>query len=102
MELSKYAMENILPEKSSVIDFLAINNPFIDGLNKLSYKTIEIDSSLLGRLDIISYRNYNTVDLWWIIAIFNNIVDIRGFKNTVIKLPDISELDNLIAKTKEV
>ena len=27
------------------------------------------------RWDLLSYRNYGTTELWWLIAIFNNVVD---------------------------
>jgi hypothetical protein len=34
-----------------------------------------VRSDVLGRIDLISYEVYRTVDLWWLIALRNDIID---------------------------
>lgn len=44
-----------------------------------------------GRLDLISYRVYNTPVHWWIIARFNGIINPNSVKvGTILKIPRIS------------
>ena len=36
-----------------------------------------VTDAQVGRLDLISFHEYDTVDLWWIIAAVNDIIDPR-------------------------
>lgn len=49
----------------------------------------------VGRLDLISYAEYNTVELWWLIAKMNNIIDPLEEVNTglVLQIPSIIQLE---------
>lgn len=50
----------------------------------------------IGKLDLVSYRYYNTTDLWWIIAKINNIEDVwNDYKiGDVLTIPDINDIQD--------
>lgn len=60
---------------------------------------IEIDQRYLGRLDLLSYDVYGDSDLWWIIALANDIVliptDVR--LGMTVRVPPKNYVDALIA-----
>lgn len=54
------------------------------------YDTTIVQASESGRLDLVSYRVYNTPVHWWIIARFNGIINpetaVAGIKLKIPKL----------------
>lgn len=47
-----------------------------------------------GRLDLISFIHYRTVNLWWLIAEFNDLTDTTEdevYTGRILKIPSISE-----------
>ena len=55
-----------------------------------TYDTITVLANEAGRLDLVSYRVYNTPVHWWIIARFNSIInpcEVR--QGTKLKIPRI-------------
>ena len=66
-------------------------------LPKAGERTVKLDEG--KRLDLISYRLYNTTSLWWILAEYNRISDFRDVEaGQVMLLPDISSLEDEVAK----
>lgn len=56
-------------------------------------KTIEVNNL---PLTIISFREFGTVDLWWVIATYNNIVQVDSFTETTLNLPLLSEIKRVL------
>ena len=47
-----------------------------------------------GRLDLISFIHYNTVNLWWLIAQYNELTDTTDaevYTGRILKIPSVSE-----------
>lgn len=54
------------------------------------YDTTVVQDSEAGRLDLVSYRVYNTPVRWWIIARSNSIINPDAvLAGTVLKIPRI-------------
>jgi len=78
---SRTALQQVVyPEPSDPLG----RDPYIDNLsagygnlvNNLKLHTVHVVSVVeAGRLDLLSIRYYRTVDLWWVIAAYNGIVD---------------------------
>jgi hypothetical protein len=52
------------------------------------YDTVTVTASESGRLDLVSYRVYNTPVNWWIIARFNAIINPEtAVAGTVLRIP---------------
>ncbi|NCP97763.1 hypothetical protein GW796_05920 [archaeon] len=71
---TSYIMSNRQPVKTT------IKNMFIkyqlDDKYKNDINLINRYEILEGELpDMVSYKNFNTVDFWWLILVFNNITD---------------------------
>lgn len=63
-------------------------------LKKLNYaKSISTKNRLL---DDISFEHYDTEKLWWIIMLYNNIVDPFNYPNTTIYLPALSDIEKCL------
>lgn len=79
-----------LVDHNKEVDYLDTKIPIMDFEN---YNNYTIPQFAEGRIDIISYVNYETVDLWWLIAQFNNIIDPINELCTgrVIRIPSLSE-----------
>lgn len=55
-----------------------------------TYSTTKILASEDGRLDLVSYRVYNTPTKWWIIARFNSIINHETAKaGMILRIPDL-------------
>ena len=56
-----------------------------------SYDTTIVQASEIGRLDLVSYRVYNTPVNWWIIARFNSIINPDAVQaGTRLRIPILS------------
>lgn len=52
------------------------------------YDTVTVLANECGRLDLVSYRVYNTPVHWWIIARFNGIINPNSIEcGTILKIP---------------
>lgn len=52
------------------------------------YDTTTVLANESGRMDLVSYRVYNTPVHWWIIARFNGIINPNSIEvGTVLKIP---------------
>lgn len=66
----------------------------------VEYVTYQIRDYDIGRLDLVSYRQYGTVDFWWIIAHVNNFVDVIVDMRVgaFIKLPSRTAIDSFVQR----
>ena len=81
-----------------------LKNKFLADVD--SFTNYEVKESEL-RWDILSNKFYGTPELWWVIALFNDITDpfqvfqTEGLKLKIIKPENIKEILLLIRKSKE-
>lgn len=80
-------------EKLGVYDFtkekLSINK-----LRELPYvKEIPVDNI---PITIISFMQYGNVELWWIIAVYNNIIDAKNITSATLKIPSLNEVRRVL------
>lgn len=55
-------------------------------------KQIILDYTNHNRFDLISYQQYGSSNLWWIIALYNDIVDIHTNTKFKIKIPKFENI----------
>lgn len=62
-----------------------------------------IEDRDINRIDLISYRYYGSVYLWWVIALANDIMDpLLGLSvGSIIRIPDITVVLTELAKRKK-
>lgn len=82
------------------------SKPVMDWAKKLDTKQeVSVSDRYKNRLDNLSHDLYGTTELWWIIAIINEIVNPMDFKNSSLKVPYledvISGLNDLRDKVKK-
>lgn len=54
-----------------------------------------------GRPDLISFKIYGDVQFWWVIMIYNNIVDVDDLNiGRILSIPDIDSLEDLFFSLK--
>lgn len=64
---------------------------------KLNMKSsINVGYRYQNRLDLVSFDFYETVELWWAIAVYNRIINPMDFSNEVLYLFDKQDLINVI------
>ena len=66
-------------------------------------KNLEIDKSInsllyQNRLDLLSYDCYGNSDLWWILAIYNDIKNPMKFEAKELSIPSITNITTLLSK----
>jgi hypothetical protein len=60
---------------------------------------VEVDSQYLGRLDLMSYDQYDDVELWWVIALVNDINTIEDmFIGQKLRVPSIANVREYLKK----
>jgi hypothetical protein len=74
-------------------------------INGYAYYTVT--QSTESRLDLISFIHYNTVDLWWLIAQYNDILDpfeeiVMGRVLLIPALPDYYKFYNENSQIDEI
>ena len=77
-----------------VLDFLS--NNFVNDLKNI--KRYEEDTP--KNLDYLAKKHYDDVNYWWIIALYNDIIDPFNVPNKIIKLPNITQVEELYFKYK--
>jgi hypothetical protein len=77
-----------------VLDFL--ENNFVKDLKKIK----SYEESKPKSLDLLAKLYYNNVNSWWIIALYNDIIDPFEVPNKIIKIPNYFEVQNLYADYK--
>lgn len=61
---------------------------------------IEVDSNYFGRLDLLAFDQYGDVDLWWVIALANNldIVPTQMKIGQKLRIPNKNYIQTLFAR----
>lgn len=75
------------------------NSKFMALLKELPYNTTITSNNSL--LDAISYRYYDTELLWWIIALYNDIIDPMNTGLIDLRIPDLSGVEDLLVRFVE-
>lgn len=78
-----------------------VDGNFVRFLSELKYdKSFMVTEAVAGRLEFISYQLYKTINLWWVIGLYNGIVN--PFKEVVagkiIKIPTKDSIDSYFKK----
>lgn len=97
IELPPYSMFSATPvyegvpaeiegSRQDIIVFGLLADPVVSDPTDVLYT---VPNGGEGRLDLISQQFYGTPELWWVLALVNNLVDpLVGFvANTVIRIP---------------
>lgn len=58
--------------------------------------SVNVGYKYSNRLDLVSFDFYETVELWWAIAVYNRIINPTSFENEVLYLFNKQDLINLI------
>jgi hypothetical protein len=100
-DLYKTALVN----NNKELDYLDTKIYEANRVNGYTYYTVV--QSTEHRLDLISYIHYNTVDLWWLIAQYNEILDpleevVMGRVLQIPALPDYYKFYNNNSKIDEI
>jgi len=58
-----------------------------------TYTTFIVPQFTIGRIDLISYIHYDTVDLWWLIAQVNDVIDpiTELYMGRVLRIPAVGD-----------
>lgn len=86
----KNLYRKMLVDNNKEVDYLNTKIPIMDFEN---YSNYTVPQYAEGRIDIISYLHYETVELWWLIAQFNDIINPLDelHSGKVLKIPSLSE-----------
>jgi len=98
IKLSDYTFDNI-----QVLDLLSAEyNEIFEGTS-LNYSEFLVSQSFEGRPDLIANKFYGSTDLWWLICIYNNVInplfDIPVGKR--MRIPRRDELEFLLQSNKQ-
>lgn len=86
-----YEIYNYLPVINDILPVTSIFQKYISKYPKSN--TLKLSSNLKNRIDLISKEIYGTPHLWWIICLYNNIIDPEKFDlNEVYYIPKINLL----------
>ena len=80
-----------LIDNNKELDYLDSNIPNMN-INKFTLYTIPQYAE--GRLDLISFVHYKTVNLWWLIAQYNGLTDTTDdevYTGRILRIPSVSE-----------
>jgi len=104
MSIVKYQLETYITYSPEVgiYDYLAPKSKeFINDLKAVTYNHQEVLTTNL--LDAVSEKYYDSEDLWWILAIYNDILNPLDIPdNTIIFIPNQGELEELFLKYQEL
>lgn len=98
-EIEVYDLSNYLDYNKELGIHDTQSGDFVDKLRDLPVdKIININNELL---DEISNKVYNTEQLWWVIGIYNSILDPMNITPQTINIPSLSEIENLFLDSIE-
>lgn len=76
---------------------------FLLELKKLSESGNYFVQSEEGRPDLVSFRIYGSVQYWWIILEYNELLSYQDIKNgTTIKYPSVQDIEDLYFRLKSL
>lgn len=97
---SKYDLENYLEinKDTGLYDYLP-NGGFIDKLKALTFKNkIEVSQR---ELDEIALDIYGNEELWWVIAIYNDIINPTILETSILYVPSRIDVEKLFLSYSE-
>jgi hypothetical protein len=78
-----------------------ITSYFISQLKNLSLYGEYVIVGEEGRPDLVSYKIYNHTQYWWILMLYNDMIELSEIRNGIkIKYPSIDSLEGLYFKLK--
>lgn len=88
-----YDIGNYFPFHESLgIYDISSSQPFYQVIKSVNYsKVLSVNGELL---DSISYKVYETELLWWVLAIYNDIIDPITIGSVELKVPNFSEVES--------
>lgn len=86
-------------EKNNLNILTFSDSKFVNRLKELPYSNSVTSNNVL--LDSISFDQYGTELLWWVIALYNDILDPLSTGLIDLRIPDLSALENLMLLTVE-
>lgn len=104
--MSKYDRSNlqtpVYPENPDVFGNIYPFLGFLDTSYNRSTRELNlgkrhvVQSDEEGRLDLISYRNYGVVNLWWIIGIYNGIIipTEEVLAGSILEIPTMASIES--------
>lgn len=93
-------MGNYEIDKFLLTDFLS-NSDLIEDIKTLeTQRELFVTDRYLNRLDNVAFDCYGSVNLWWVLAIFNDILDPTEFPETLlkIKIPYLDSIASMLEK----
>lgn len=66
------------------------------GIPKIKF--VQVDLRVKNRLDLISYELYKNYQLWWVLMLFNDIINPDKWDNNVIYYIEPNQLLSLLEK----
>ena len=94
----RYDPSKFMKVEEGLLDI--IDSYFIQELIKLKPVGAYIVKNQENRPDIVAYKIYGNVNYWWIILLFNNLIDHKLYIGQVINYPSIESIENLYFKLK--
>lgn len=99
----KFDRERLYPvidrDNTQVLDFVLFDFRYINQfLSTKSFRQHQVTSIEEGRLDLISYNEYGTVELWWLIGMINGIVDpfVDVTVGLLLNIPAITDIESYL------
>ncbi|BES79815.1 hypothetical protein YerA41_184c [Yersinia phage YerA41] len=88
-----YDVGNYFPFDATLgIYDISSSQPFYQVIKSVTYsKVLSVNGELL---DSISYKVYDTELLWWVLAIYNDIIDPISIDSVDLKIPNFSEIES--------
>jgi len=85
------------------LDYLSENPINFDGFSSED-ELYMVKQHVMGRVDLISYEVYGTVDLWWLILLRNNIIDPLSEISVgdILKIPSLGDYYDYFNKNIKV
>jgi len=94
-----YDQSNYLEYIPSLGIYESIDNKFVEEIKKVQYQSIV---NVNGRLlDEIAHVELNNSDMWWMIGVYNDVVDPFKISQTKLYIPNGSQLEALSFKYLE-
>jgi len=84
-------------------DFLVLRQP-LNLVEDAGDVFVTITKDIANRPDLISYKAYNTIDLWWVIYEFNGIKDplFEMVEGKIIRIPEKNRVLKAISEMNKI
>lgn len=82
-------------------DFLS-NRQLLSEIRELPPREQHNGYNYQNRLDLLSHDAYGTVELWWLVGIYNNIISPMDFEINTLYTPALDDVNVLLEKYRDV